>query len=72
MELTFPHFMEHFASGKGMPIEMRRGQRLMNLLSQYRPGLYAYMSGTGRDPFYDDFKVDTAIVFIAKNWDDFD
>ena len=49
-------------------VHLRKGQRLFNLLYEYRPELANELMRTEANPFYLDDRLDEAIAWITARW----
>lgn len=47
---------------------LRKGQAFMNELHRESPVLYAALSGSPEDPFYDDSRLWAAVAWVRDNW----
>jgi hypothetical protein len=53
--------------------QLRWGQTYLNVLSRYQPNMVLYIVGDGRyDPFYNDKKIEEFLIFVRKNWGNYD
>lgn len=67
--ISYEHFLR-LCSIKAPTIpNQRTGQKLFNLLCDYRPDLAEQIRATDNDPFYDDSKVVDCLVYLMENWD---
>lgn len=66
--MTYSEFLDEWRATCANTPQVRRGQALMNLLSDFRPDLYDRFNMSALDAFYTDEPLPRLLTLLNEQW----